>query len=165
MIAGAIRQLCALSLLCGAAMSIAPEGTVKRVLEIVCSAVLVTALIQPFIGMDLAAYALQLARLEEREAEFLEKNGDLNGRLNRLVIEEEAESYIMDKAGQLGAELESVQVTAEWSVEGLWVPSRAELTGPESCRALLEGVLAAELGIPAEKQQWSCDGTTKDESG
>lgn len=163
MIAGVIKQLCAMSLLCGAAMSIAPEGTVKRVLEIVCSVVLLTAVVRPLIGMDFTAYALQLAKFEEKEEEFLDQSADLNDRLNRLVIEEKYETYIMDKAEEQGVGLDGVQVTVEWNMEGFWVPYSVQLDcRNESGREALSGILEAELGIPAERQQWSCDGKTKD---
>ncbi len=161
--AGVIRQLCALSLFCGAAISITPEGTVKRVLEIVCSVVLLTAVVRPLIGMDFAAYALQLAKFEEKEAEFLDQSAGLNDRLNRLVIEEKYETYIMDKAEELDAGLDSAQVTVEWNMEGFWVPYAAQLNcRSESGQKILSGVLEAELGIPVERQQWSCNGKTKD---
>lgn len=163
MIASAIRQLCAVSILCGAALSIAPEGVVKRVLEIVCSVVVISAVFQPLIGLDLTAYALELARTQELEAELEEQGTELNDRLNRLVIEERCGTYIMDKAQELGVELSGVWVTARWSLEGYWLPWSAELTGEagDEQRAQLAGKLEAELGIPAERQQWSGDESTE----
>ena len=162
MIASVIRQLCAMSILCGAAMSITPEGVVKRVLEIVCSVALIMTVVQPLIGIDFAAYALELARFDEREAEFLADNYDINDKLNRLVIEERYESYIMDKAKMLGVELIDAEVTAEWSMDGFWLPSSVQIIcADEQTRRTLSGVIEAELGIPAERQQWSCNGTTE----
>ena len=163
MIAALIRQLCAMSILCGAAMSITPEGVVKRVLEVVCSAVLISAVIQPLIGIDFAAYALELARVQEREAQFVESGGDLNDRLNRLVIEERCETYIMDKADELGAEIYSAEVSVQWSMDGFWIPWSVRLgcgSGERGLRELGEKI-EAELGIPAERQQWSDDGTSE----
>ena len=164
MIAGLIRRLCAMSILCGAAMSIAPEGTVKRMLAIVCSAALVSAAAEPLIGLDLSAYALELARYERRQEEFLDANAELNDQLNRLVIEERYEEYIKDKAGQHGWSPDRIKVTVQWSTEGLWVPYALEISGSgnESGRRALSGVIEAELGIPAERQQWSGDGTTEE---
>ena len=53
MISQSIRQLCALSLLCGAALSILPEGGVKRVAEVVCTASLIVALVNPLKALDM----------------------------------------------------------------------------------------------------------------
>ena len=157
MIGSAIRQLCLLSVLCGVAMSLAPEGAVKKVLTIACSAVLISAVIQPLAGLDFSAYALELAKNSERETAFLENNGDLNDRLNRLVIQEQCQAYILDKAEALGLRLDRVTVLAQWNSEGLWVPYSAELAGTdnEQERKKLGTAIEAELGIPEERQQWS----------
>ena len=70
MIALCIRQLCALSILCGAALSITPEGAVKRVMSVVCSVVLITAVAQNITRFDFADYSLQLAKNGERSYEL-----------------------------------------------------------------------------------------------
>lgn len=157
MIASVIRQICLLSILCGVSMSLAPEGTVKRILSIACSVALVSAVLQPLVGLDFTAYALEIAKNNERRAEFLENNADLNERLNRLVIQAECQTYILDKAEELGTELRRVTVLARWSSEGLWVPYSVELDGTDSApeRRKLGAVIEAELGIPEERQQWS----------
>lgn len=156
MIAEALRRLCALSLLCGAAMSIAPEGTVKRMTGVVCAAALICAAAQPLVGMDLEAYALELARNRAREEEFLSENGDINDRLNRLVIEQSYEEYIRDKAVEAGLSVDSVDVTAQWDTEGLWVPYSMEIScgGDREAERKLTGTIEAELGIPAERQEY-----------
>ena len=68
MIHQSIRQLCALSLLCGAALSILPEGGVKRVSEVVCTASLIIAIVSPLKALDMDAYALESARRHELES-------------------------------------------------------------------------------------------------
>lgn len=157
MISSAIRQLCLLSLVCGAALTLAPEGTVKRILGIACSAALLLAAVEPLAGLDLSAYALELAKNSERRAEFLDGSADLNQRLNRLVIEEECEAYILDKAEEMGLDLEQAEVLAQWNSEGLWVPASVKLTGQaeQRERRRLGGLIEAELGIPEERQQWT----------
>lgn len=157
-----IRILCALSVLCGAALSLCPEGGVKRVLNIACSAALLCVIIQPISEFDDSVYALELAKNRQREEALITAGTELSDSLNRLVIEERYEAYILDKAEKLGLEMSGVSVTAEWSMEGLWVPSSAELrcAENEALRRELSGILEAELGIPAERQQWSgYDGT------
>lgn len=157
MIASCIRQLCALSILCGAAMSMAPEGSIKRVMGVLCSAALILAVIQPLKGMDLSQYALELAKYEEREAEFLEDGENMNDRLNRLVIQEGYETYIRDKATELEIEIRSLNVGVQWNMDGLWVPDTVEIDGEGSgeSRRELGRIIEAELGIPAERQYWS----------
>ena len=98
MISQSIRQLCALSLLCGAALSILPEGGVKRVAEVVCTASLIVALVNPLKALDMESYALESAKRQERETALISGAEATQQLLNRLVIEQEYEAYIMDKA-------------------------------------------------------------------
>ena len=49
-----------------------------------------------------------------------------------------------------------MNVQAQWSLEGIWVPYSAEIYAPDigSAKAALESVIENELGIPAERQMW-----------
>ena len=140
-----IRELCAVSLLCGAALSILPEGGVKRVAEILCTASLILAVISPLKELDMDAYALQGQEAGER--------------LNRLVIEQAYEAYILDKAKELNIELSGAEVEVQWSLEGFWMPWGVELSsgcGQED-RQKLSGILESDLGIPYERQRWNSE--------
>ncbi|MBR1457175.1 MAG: hypothetical protein IJ594_08485, partial [Oscillospiraceae bacterium] len=96
----------------------------------------------------------------EKEASFLSESDERSARLNRLVIEEECRTYILDKAGELDLVLAEVQVDAVWSMEGFWVPYAASLTyrGEEKERSRMEERITADLGIPPERQRWQKDG-------
>lgn len=159
MIHQSIRQLCALSLLCGAALSILPEGGVKRVAEVVCTASLIVALVNPLKALDMGTYALETARLHEREAALTAEAEGLEQRLNRLVIEQEYEAYIMDKALEFGLEGLAADVEVQWSLEGLWMPYAANISGAcsQTGREKLAALMTADLGIPYERQRWDSE--------
>ena len=160
MIYTGIRQLCAMSLLCGAALTLTPQGGAKRVTEILCTAVLVLTVLSPLKELDLDAYALSVAKYRETEAELFHKGEEAGERLNRLVIEREYESYIMDKAKNLGLTITEVQIEVEWSLDGLWIPYGAEVhvQGDSTTKDDLGRILRDDLGIPFERQQWYEDG-------
>lgn len=156
--AESIRRLCALSVLCGAALSISPKGNVRRIMSIICAAALICAVLEPLAGMDFSAYSLELAKAEQRREEFLEQNGDAGERLDRLVIQEQYRAYIMDKAKELGIPLTEVSVELRWSSEGLWLPESVVYTaGDGGNRGALEQTVEAELGVPVQRQNWSGD--------
>lgn len=157
MIEKSIRQLCLMSVLCGAAMSLSPNGGVKKIMSVLCTAVLALSIINPIKGIDFSSLSLETAELHEREAELSLKGSEINDRLNRLVIQSEYEAYIMDKAAELGLRAESAKVEAQWSSDGLWVPYSAEIvfSGEEKESSKLCDIIEAELGIPAERQYWS----------
>lgn len=154
---GVLREICALSILCGVAVSITPEGGAKRVIGILSSAILIIAIITPLKDFDFENYALELARYREQEAELTAKGEEINERLNRLVIEKECQAYIMDKAIEIGFEVKEAKVTLQWSTEGVWVPYSAEISGeatPEERLRLGESIKAG-LGIPPERVVWA----------
>ena len=155
-----VRELCALSILCGAAMSLAPEGGVRRILSILSSVILISAVLNALGGIDYEAYALEMSRLREREQRFLLDAEDTKERLDRLVIEEEIRTYIRDKAEASGLEIVSAEPSLRWSTEGLWIPDSVSIlfAGTDSAKTALAKRLEAELGIPLERQQWNENG-------
>lgn len=155
-----VRLLCMLSAFCALATQLCPEGREKRVLGFVCSVVLLSALFRSVRQPDWDSLALEAALLHQREEAFLQDVGDLGRELQRTVIEEKCEAYIRNRAGQIQIDLEEAAVTAQWSLEGIWVPHSAVLFGDvgERERAQLAAILEAELGIPRSRQEWRTDG-------
>lgn len=131
---------------------LAPEGSVKKLLNMLCSVVLMSAFIFGVKDLDFQVYSMELAKYQQREAEFLGKNEAAYNRLNRTVIEQHCAAYILDKAQQLNMGDAEVKVSVQWSTEGFWVPYSFE-TNREYCSELAE-YIEAELGIPAQRQQW-----------
>jgi len=150
---GIIKSLCSMSLLCGAAVSLAPEGSAKRVMQVVCSVILLTMMLRPLATVDPEDYSLELGRIREREAEFLESGAEAEKRMHRAVIEQQCETYIEDKAAALGLNGVEAAVTARWNTEGLWLPHSVRLSCPFD--QTLSEYLAAEFGLPLERQNWS----------
>lgn len=158
--AALIRQLCAVSILAGAALTLAPEGRVKRVMRFACSAALLGCIFNGIGILDLDEYALEIARNREREQMFLEESQQLSRELNRRVIEERCAAYILDKAENMGISLRSLQIHASWNPEGIWVPDSAVLVfdGSEDEQQQISRLLEADLGIQLHRQEWITDG-------
>ncbi len=156
MIKSSLRQLCLMSIFCGAALSISPEGSVKKLMNVLVTAVLITAVLGPLRGFDFSEYALQKSKLNQQEHQLMESGADLSRRLNRLVIEDEYEAYIMDKAAELEIEISSLKIGVIWSTEGLWVPESVEITSTADTekKSRLGRIITADLGIAPERQYW-----------
>lgn len=153
----ALRQLCGLSLFCGIALGLMPEGGVKKAASIACTVVLVMTVLLPLGTLDLSHYSLELAKYREMGEQLEEKGSEVRDSMSRTVIEQECEAYIMDKAEALGIGVDEVNVRAFWNSEGVWVPESAEIRSGcgESEKKRLSDVIFADLGIPAEKLEWS----------
>lgn len=146
-----LRRLCFMSVLFGTALGMAPEGSAKRIMNLLCSVMLICIVLAPLSDLDISEYALEIAKCREIESQALAENAELNDRLNRMVIEKEYEAYIEDKAMMLGIET-NVNVHARWDTEGVWVPDKVQLECAENSQ--LSKMIKTELGIPEERQKW-----------
>lgn len=150
-----LRTLCVLSVFFGLAMELTPEGGVRKILSIVCAAALLSVAAGSLKETDDSTYALELARYRDREQELLAEGTEYSDRLSRLVIENEYEEYIKDKAVQMGVTLTDVQIGLEWNTEGLWVPVSVTIRcRDDDQREQLSALITAELGIPPTRQLW-----------
>lgn len=151
-----IREICALSILCGVVCSIIPDGSPKRVTGILCSCVLIITAISPLRDFDFDYYARIATSYREREASITRLGDEVSDRLNRSVIEAECAAYISDKAEKLGVSVKAAEAELQWSADRAWIPHSAHITAEATAaqRKKLEDILASELGIPPERVEW-----------
>ena len=148
-----IFSLTGTALVCAAALRLTPEGRVKGSLRTLCAVALAAALFAPLLKLDaLPDYAPELARYRAAAEALTGEGAALGQELDRGLIEQRMEAYILDKARALGAEVTGAEVHLRWSTQGVWVPERAELTGEYS--PTLSALLEAELGIARQAQTW-----------
>lgn len=143
-------------MVCGAILTLLPEGGCKHIVRVLCSAALICAILEPVMGFDFESYAVESVKLRQMENVFKEDAGEISLRLNRTVIERQYCEYILDKAHELG--LDSIEVTldTQWHADGLWLPYYADITGrwDDSHKKRLEMLIRDDLGIPEERQHW-----------
>lgn len=152
----AICALCALSVLCGMAQLLAPEGAAKRSLTFVSAVVLLAGGVRLLREPEWERYALEARQLQIREESYLQQNTEKLRSLDRRVIEAEYGAYILDMAAKQGLDVRQAEVKAAWSMDGLWLPyslwMEGDMTLEEQQR--FSGRIEAELGIPLERQTW-----------
>ena len=145
-----LTAVVSVTLLLSVVQTLTPKGSLREIASFVGGLLLLAVLLRPLGSVDLSAVSLNLdayrQTVEQRQAE-LEQEGqkELVG-----LIEAELESYISDKAEDLGIR---VQVTVELDGSGVPAPVSVELTGPRS--EALSRWLETELGVPAERQVWN----------
>ena len=142
--------------LAAVAMTIAPEGRVKRVLSLTCGVAMIIALLRPVIGFDYTGFSKSLASLRQSAADMSAELGETNEKLTGHIIEQRCAAYIVDKGILLGISDLSATVSAKWSGEGFWYPGGATLTtdANQEFRDKLSYIIGAELGIPPEELIW-----------
>lgn len=154
---GYISGLIYTSAFCAVCLALTPKGRVKSVVSFACGIAMITALFSPLIGLDFSDYSETLAGYKEEAEKIANEGVNSTDKLNRLYIEEQCESYILDKAESLRVYVREVNVYLEWSDKGFWYPVSAEITAEcsDSAQKQLSAYIESELGIERSKQNWS----------
>lgn len=128
-----------------------PQGSVRKVGSFTGGLLLVVCVLGPLLHLqglhiewDWSEYstdlqAQQQSWMEETERELAQRIGT------------ETETYISDKATQLGTEV-TAHVETQLRDDGLLIPASVRLSGPYSPE--LAACIEKDLGIPPERQVW-----------
>ena len=157
-----LKGICAASVFFGIALTLLPEGREKRVASLCVTAALALMLLSLFRTINWESYAVSMSEMRGAADAISAGAEEERRELNRLVIERECGEYIMDKAADLSLSVRSVRVSARWSREEVWVPERVLIVLSEdgTGRERLSSLIEAQLGIPAQMQEWSIEGNT-----
>lgn len=149
-----IRRLCVLAIFCGAAQSMAPEGSGKRALRFVCAVVLLTCALGGLRDLDPDALWELSGDYDAREEELASHAETIREESERAVIARSYAAYIWDKAEELGLELEEVQVELTQRSDGLCVPKRVEIRSGETEEALAPLRAAIDRAFASPELLW-----------
>ncbi len=146
-----LLSILTVSLLCALADALMPKGPVKNVGKLVCGLVLAAVVLAPMATLDVECGQQWL---EEFDLGQQQREDDLKKQVNegmKVIIEQEYEAYIVDKAAQLGAVC-TAQVECREEDQGVYLPDRVWISGELSQAQWeeLAGVLGQELGLPQE---------------
>lgn len=152
-----LRSLLFLSFLSGAALYLCPEGGVRRILRILCTALLAAAVLEPLADFDYELFSLEQARFAAAAAEIgrkAESNGQI---LKNLLLQENCERYIETQGQNLGLAIKSAEAELREAEDGQCLPYGVTIryAGDKTAAERLSRLIRDELGIPAERQVWS----------
>lgn len=151
-----IQTLVCSAVFCFLALALTPEGSGKKAVGIACAAAMMIAIISPVVSIDMSDYSKTLTEYKLKAEEYADSGKKESENLNRLYIQDKCQAYILDKAKNMGADIDEVTVTAEWSTDGFWYPVSCEICYgcTEQLRAELEAFISAQLGINKDEQKW-----------
>lgn len=152
-----LLSVVAVALLSSAALSIVPKGTMHKTLMFLCGLIMILVAIKPVTKIDFA----DLSNIVDQAKIDVEKS--LSGttvnqqQMVGAIIKEQAETYILDKAADLGfAPTVSVQIQYG---EDYPYPYSAEISGcyTDAQRQQLTYDLVKNLAIPEARQEWNAN--------
>ena len=146
-----VAGLTAAALISGILLSMFPKGRMRSLIQLVCGIFLTVTALSP--GMEVSLPDLTQYTSEYLSTgEALSQLGENNAREEtHQRIKDMLEAYILDKAAAAQA-----QITADVKLTSEGFPESVTLTGklPETTQQQLEAMIANDLGIPKENQQW-----------
>lgn len=149
-----LLSIAAAALLLALVQALLPQGAVKRTATMAGSLLVILAVLSPLAKLDYDSLARSISKLQV-ETESLRTGIEVGNReLMAGIIKQRCETYILDKAGQMGLTLE-VEITLS---EGVDYPYPVSVTlrgaATEAQKRTLTAYITENLGIPAERQEW-----------
>ncbi|MBE7016709.1 MAG: hypothetical protein E7420_00925 [Ruminococcaceae bacterium] len=153
-----ILGLAGAAIFCGLITELCPSGAAKKVLKLLCGAVMSIALVSPLIKLDMPSYSLNLAKYRNHAENISLSAKNEADSYSRSFIEEQCRAYILDKAVSLGIHVNDAAVKMKWNSAGFWYPYECIINGDYN--AVLADYIECELGLGADKQKWRTDENT-----
>ena len=149
-------RILGIAVLSAVALTVTPEGSVKKVLGMFCGFAAMAVIISTFLDFDFVSFSSYMSQYRETAQSITSQAQEKTSVETRLIIEERCAAYILDKAEKIGATVSST-VKAVWNENGYWYPSEANIvfSGSNEAKTKLRDYISAELGIAPEKQNWS----------
>jgi len=152
---GYLISVSAAALLVSLVSSLITNAKIKQVALYTGNLILLLAILSPLVTIDQNRIMDAVRDLQrEIEAGPTEPTFGNDETMERLIIEQ-CRAYILDKAAELGADVDVTIFVAE--TDGIPYPSSASVAGTYSpyAREKLSDILEEDLGIPLWKQEWS----------
>lgn len=148
-------SLAAAALLCAMVKSLVPKGKMERVVSTLCGVFLAMTALSPLAKWSLPDFAAQLSKVQIAAEEAKTGVEIRNREALCAIIKEKTQTYIWDKAKELGLDVE-VTVTVE-TKDGYPYPCAVRINGPctASQRQTLTRYIEENLAIGKERQLWT----------
>ena len=126
----------------------------RRLVRLICGIFLIISIFRPLVQIDWTTW-WDIADLRQFSADSYIADGKKTAlQAQEIIIKDAFETYILDKAKNLGAE-----ITVDFTLNEDLLPVFAEIQteADPSVQKQLQDILTADLGIPKERQTWiSC---------
>ena len=135
----------------GMAEQIIPQGRKHKAVRMVGGLLMILSLLRPLGDISLKGLSLEVGSFGSALQSQNELHREMQQKELCSIIAENLETYIWDKANQLGFECE---ISVDVIVQGDGIPLPDTVTIGGSFDSALASWLEEVVGIPAEKQIW-----------
>ena len=144
----------AAALLSSVALTITPKN--KKAVALAGGLIMILAAVKPLAELKYQDVAVQIAKYQIKADELRSGIDVGNSEIMALIIQEQTAAYILDKAAELGLEIE-VEVTTQKASDGWPYPAATKISGQlsESDIHRLSRIISEGLAIEPDRQEWS----------
>lgn len=149
-----LLSIVAAAMLFSLTRSILPKGAVRRIAEYVGGLLVIIAVLAPVVQIEYDSLARSIMRIQIETNNIKTETIDGKREVMADIIKQQCQTYIWDKANELGAELE---VEVILNQDQYPYPIAVILTGkatPEQRHSLTE-FISRDMGISAQGQEWN----------
>lgn len=146
-----IAQAVAAALLCGIIVSMTKHSSGGSIVRMLCGVFMTIVLIQPLAGTNVSFLESILPDITG-DAEAIASEGAAAAEdIRREYIKQRVQAYILSRAKTMEADIQ-----ANVSLDEDCIPVSVSIAGRISplSRSRLTQIIASELGIPKERQEW-----------
>ena len=149
-----LLSVSAAALLTALLEAVLPKGSGTRIAALCCGFLMILTAVKPISGPDAEDLAQMLSRIRMESEQAATGVAVKNRELVCEIIKQRSETYILDKAAELGFRAQA-EVTVTDGGEYPY-PSAVTVRGNYSAgqRAALSGWISRELAIAPEEQEW-----------
>ena len=149
-----LMQICSLGFFTSLLFAVIPNGRIRRIAQFTGSLLLVLAVVKPIVSLDEDVLARAISKFNMTQHQQQTGIELQNRSILEEVIKMRCEEYISDKAEALG-----IVVSAEimLSKDGDYPYPVSVILHSDAIRSdrdHLENIIAQDLGIPPERQEW-----------
>ncbi len=144
----------AAAIICGVAKTIADEKTVSgTVIRLIAGLIMTLSVLSPVVKLNLGELPDITSAFVAEGKVAASRGEELAARQIMIIIKEQLQAYILDKAASFGAELEVEVLMPD---DGSAQPEGVILRGNVSpyAKARLQEMIEEDLNIAKEKQKW-----------
>lgn len=144
----------AAALLTAVALTITPKN--KKAVALAGGLIMILAAVKPLGELTYQDISAQIAKYQIKADELRSGINVGSAEIMAVIIQEQTEAYILDKAAELGLEIE-VEVTTQQASDGWPYPTDVKVTGQlsESDIQRLGRIISEDLAVAPDRQEWS----------
>lgn len=149
-----LLSVVAASFLMSFTVAVLPKGKLQKTASLIGSLLLILSVLSPVVKLKAEELAIAISDLKI-ETEEIRINTELTSReLQRMLIKEEFEAYIWDKASAMGVSLDVEILLSDEASYPHPVGVKLEGSVTPEVQASLSRMISDNLGIEFDKQEW-----------